>query len=357
MSALIDASGTVRSGEELDVARVDAFLRTHLEDLEGNPEISQFPGGASNLTYLVRYANRELVLRRPPFGARAKSAHDMLREARIMIALKPVYPYVPSVLALGEDSDVLGCEFYVMERVVGIIPRQDLPSALGLDADATRTLCRNVIDRLVELHAIDYRSAGLEAIGRGDGYVSRQLDGWSDRWRRARTDDVGDFESVLGWLESRKPACDVATCVIHNDFRFDNVVLDARNPLNVIGVLDWEMATLGDPLMDLGNTLAYWVEAGDDATFQRMRRQPTNAPGMFTRREVIEYYGVRTGIDVGTFDFYAIFGLFRLAAIAQQIYRRFREGHANNPQFATFGRMVNVLEQRCLRMLDASELT
>ncbi|MEO8010166.1 MAG: phosphotransferase family protein [Dokdonella sp.] len=357
MSALIDASTAVRAGEELDVARVDAFLREHIDGLDGAPAISQFAGGASNLTYLVRYANRDLVLRRPPFGAHAKSAHNMLREARIMRALKPVYAHLPEVLALGENTDVIGCEFYVMQRIVGIIARQDLPAELGLDADATRTLCRNVIDRMIELHAIDHRTEGLETIGRGEGYVARQIGGWSDRWRRARTDDVGDFEAVIAWLVARQPAGDVATCVIHNDFRFDNVVLDPANPLEVIAVLDWEMATLGDPLMDLGSTLAYWVEAKDDAVFQRMRRQPTNAAGMFTRREVIEYYGTRTGLDVTSFDFYSIFGLFRLAAIAQQIYRRFRDGHAKNPQFAAFGDMVSYLEQRCLRLVAASDLS
>lgn len=356
MSALIDAAVQVRVGEELDAGRVDVFLRSHLEGLVGVPTISQFPGGASNLTYLISYADRDLVLRRSPFGARSKSAHDMLREARIMTSLKPVYPHVPDVLAIGEDVAVLGCEFYVMQRIVGIIPRRDLPAGLGLNAEDTRTLCRNVIDRLIELHAVDYRAAGLDSIGRGDGYVARQIDGWSERWRRAHTDDVGDFENVIAWLADKRPPHDIATCVIHNDFRFDNVVLDAANPLAVIGVLDWEMATLGDPLMDLGNTLAYWVQADDDAGFQHTRMQPTHAEGMLTRRQVIDYYGERTGLGVDNFDFYTVHGLFRLAAIVQQIYRRYRDGNAANPRFATFGAIANMLEQRCLRLIAQSEL-
>jgi aminoglycoside phosphotransferase (APT) family kinase protein len=350
----LDDAGPVRDGEALDAGRIDAFLRARIDGLEGEPVITQFPGGASNLTYLVRYANRELVLRRPPFGARAKSAHDMLREARIMSALRPLYPLVPEVLATSDDVDVIGCDFYVMQRIVGIIPRRDLPAGLGLDAAATRQLCTNVIDRLVELHAIDIAKAGLGDIGRGEGYVARQLDGWSERWQRAHTDDAADFSRVIDWLGERRPAHDAATCVIHNDYRFDNVVLAGDDPLRVIGVLDWEMATLGDPLMDLGNALAYWVQADDDAAFRRTRRQPTDAPGMLTRDEVVGWYAQRSGRPIAEFEFYRVFGLFRLAVIVQQIYRRFRDGHAANPQFATFGAVAHLLGERCLTTIAAA---
>ena len=354
MNAVLDEAGPVRDGEAIDAARVDAFLRTRLDGLVGSPEITQFPGGASNLTYLVRYANRDLVLRRPPFGARARSAHDMLREARVMGALRPFYPYVPEVLAVGDDADLLGCDFYVMERLVGIIPRRDLPPGLGLDAASTRRLCTNVLDRLVELHAIDAVAAGLGDIGRGEGYVARQLDGWSERWRAARTDDVNDLSPIIDWLQQRRPARDAATCVIHNDYRFDNIVLAADDPLRVIGVLDWEMATLGDPLMDLGNALAYWVQADDDPAFRRTRRQPTDAAGMLTRDEVVARYAERSGRRIDDFDFYGVFGLFRLAVIVQQIYRRFREGHAANPQFATFGAVADLLGARCRAAIDSA---
>ncbi len=353
MSATLDDAGPVRDGEELDAARIDAFLRTCIDGLDGLPQIRQFAGGASNLTYLVHYANRDLVLRRPPFGARAKSAHDMLREARIMRAVRAHYPYVPEVLALGEDTDVIGCEFYVMQRIVGIIPRRDLPAGTDLDAEATRRLCLNAIDRLVELHALDATTPGLAAIGRGDGYVARQLDGWIERWRRALTDDVGDCARVIAWLEEHRPDRDAATCVIHNDFRFDNLVLDAADPVRVIGVLDWEMATLGDPLMDLGNALAYWVQADDEPGFRQTRRQPTDAPGMLTRDEVIARYAERSGRKIDGFAFYRVFGLFRLAAIVQQIYRRWREGNAANPQFARFGAIANLLGARCLAAIAA----
>ena len=347
-SALVDRAGRVREGEELDCAKVDAFLKARIPGLEGTPEIGQFARGASNLTYLLRYANRDLVLRRPPFGHKAKSAHDMLREARVMAALKPVFPVVPGVLATCDDPAVMGCDFFVMERVAGIIPRQELPAGLGLDAAKTRQLCLNVIDKLVELHSIDPSS--LPSLGKGEGYVERQVTGWSKRFRDARTDDVPDFEAVMAWLAANRPPREVAIRVIHGDYRFDNVVLDPADPLRVIGVLDWEMATLGDPLMDLGNSLAYWVEAGDDEYFRATRRQPTDAPGMLTRDEVVARYGERTGLPVADFGFYLVFGIFRLAVIVQQIWRRYRDGSTRDPQFAQFGPLVGYLDRRCRRL-------
>lgn len=353
---LLDKAVAVRHGEELDLARVDTFLKARIPGLSGMPELEQFPGGASNLTYLLRYADRDLILRRPPFGHRAKSAHDMLREAKIMAALKPVYPYVPDVLAICDDPAVMDADFYVMQRIPGIIPRSNLPKGMTLTPEETRALCLSVIDKLIELHLVDYQAAGLDTLGKGGGYVKRQIDGWSDRYRKARTPDVNDFETVMAWLQAKMPAQDIATTLIHNDFRFDNVILNPDNPQQVIGVLDWEMATLGDPLMDLGNTLAYWAQADDDATMQLMRRQPTHLPGMLTRDEVVAYYGEKTSFKVDNFDFYTIYGLFRLAAILQQIYYRFYHGQTKNPAFAPFGQMVNYLESRCLRLMQESAL-
>ncbi|AWK89479.1 phosphotransferase family protein [Azospirillum thermophilum] len=350
----IDRAGPVRAGEELDVAAVDGFLKGAVPGLSGTPEVGQFAGGASNLTYGLRYPGRDLILRRPPFGARGGSAHDMLREAGVMRSLKPVYPYVPAVVAVCEDPAVLGCAFYVMERIAGIIPRRDLPPGLDLTPEETRRLCLTVVDKLIELHRIDPAAAGLGHLGKGEGYVRRQVEGWQERYRRARTADVADFEEVMAWIGGRMPEGEVAIRVIHNDFRFDNVVLDPDDPLEVIGVLDWEMATLGDPLMDLGGALAYWVEAGDEREFLSLRRQPTHLPGMLTRREVVDYYGERTGLPVAGFDFYLVFGLFRLAVIAQQIYQRYSEGKTRNPQFAGFGMAVNYLERRCRSIIAAA---
>lgn len=348
--SLIDTASKIREGEELDVAAVDGYLKQHIQGLSSTAQVTQFPGGASNLTYQVSYAGRDLILRRPPFGKIPKSAHDMLREASIMAALKPVFPYVPDILAQCSDHSVMGCDFYVMERLVGIIPRQNMPAEVQLDATQTRQLCLNVIDRLIELHQVDIEKAGLTALGKGDGYVARQISGWSDRYRKAKTEDATDFEGVMQWLAEHQPA-DVGSCLIHNDYRFDNVVLNPDNPFEVIGVLDWEMATIGDPLMDLGNTLAYWVQADDEPQFQMMRRQPTHLPGMLSRQEVVAYYLQKTGRTETNFAFYEVYGLFRLAAIIQQIYYRYFHGHTQDKRFAGFVHAARYLEQRCLRII------
>ena len=353
--SLSDQPSAVRDGEQLDLARLDAYLRQAVAGLHGSPALRQFRGGASNLTYQIDYGARSLVLRRPPFGRRHGAAHDMLRESAVMRALAPVYSDVPQVLAVCDDATVLGCPFYVMQRIDGIILRRELPRGLTLDAAQARRLCLNVIDRLVALHAIDVGAAGLGGLDRGDGYVRRQVEGWSARWQRARTDDAPSFARVMAWLEQRQPARDNPHCVIHNDFRFDNVVLDAADPLRVIGVLDWEMATVGDPLMDLGNALAYWIEAGDDAALQAMRRQPTHLPGMLTRAQAVAYYAARSGRAVGDIAFYQVQGVFRLAVIAQQIYQRWLAGDARNPEFASLAQVVGQLERRCLALIEGAD--
>jgi aminoglycoside phosphotransferase (APT) family kinase protein len=354
--AKVDEPGEVRGGDEVDGERVAAWLRKRVAGLEGEVELRQFAGGASNLTYLLKVGATEMVLRRPPPGQKAKSAHDMSRESTIIAALKPVYPHVPGLIAYCDDESVIGAEFFVMERLRGLIPRRNLPRGLDLDPAQTHTLCRNVIDRLIELHAVDYAAIGLGALYRGQGYTRRQVEGWSDRYRKAKTDDAASLEGVMAWLATKQPEHDAGACVVHNDFRFDNVVLDANDPMRVVGVLDWEMATIGDPLADLGNTLAYWVQADDDDMFQQFRRQPTHLPGMLMRQEVIEYYGAQTGRRVENFDFYLIQGLFRLAVIAQQIYYRFYHGQTTNPQAGSFGFVSHILEARCLDLIARSKL-
>ena len=351
MTASPDQARAVREEDAFDVVRVDAFLKQHIDGLEGEPVVKQFPGGASNLTYLLHYPHRGLVLRRPPRGAKAKSAHDMMREARVMSALKASYPFVPTILARCDDDRVIGQDFYVMERLSGTILRRDLPPELGLDRDGVRALCLGFIDRLIQLHQVDAQQAGLKELGKGEGYIARQVSGWSERWRQAPTEGSDPCEDVMTWLASHQPSRDNASCVIHNDFRFDNVVLATDNPLNIIGVLDWELATIGDPLMDLGSSLAYWVQADDDPVFQSFRRQPTHEAGMLTRREVVEYYGERTGMDVSLWSFYEVFGLFRLMVIIQQIYRRYALGQTTNPQFAGFGDAAKYMGMRCRRLI------
>ena len=351
MTATPDQAREVREEDAFDLARVDAFLKQHIEGLQGTPTVKQFPGGASNLTYLLSYAQRELVLRRPPRGAKAKSAHDMLREARVMSALKASYPYVPAILARCDDDSVIGQDFYVMERLRGTILRRDLPADFGLDRDGVRALCLGFIDRLIELHQVDATQPGLSELGRGEGYIARQIAGWSERWRQSATEGSDPCEDIIAWLQSQQPRRDNASCVIHNDFRFDNVVLATDHPLDIVGVLDWELATVGDPLMDLGSSLAYWVQADDDPTFQSFRRQPTHEAGMLTRHQVVAYYGERTGMDVSRWRFYEIFGLFRLMVIIQQIYRRYALGQTTNPQFAGFGNAARYMGTRCRRLM------
>ncbi|AIF47080.1 phosphotransferase family protein [Dyella japonica] len=351
MTATLDQARAVREEDAFDIERVDTFLKQHIDGLEGMPAVQQFPGGASNLTYLLHYPGRDLVLRRPPRGAKAKSAHDMMREARVMGALKASYPYVPAILARCDDERVIGQDFYVMERLGGTILRRDLPPELGLDPAGVRTLCLGFIDRLIQLHQVDATQAGLKELGKGEGYIARQVSGWSERWRQAATEGSDPCEDVMAWLDASQPAHDNASCVIHNDFRFDNVVLSTDNPLDIIGVLDWELATIGDPLMDLGSSLAYWVQADDDPVFQSFRRQPTHEAGMLTRREVVATYGERTGMDVSRWPFYEIFGLFRLMVIIQQIYRRYALGQTTNPQFAGFGDAATYMGMRCRRLI------
>jgi aminoglycoside phosphotransferase (APT) family kinase protein len=353
MSDLTDQARAVREGEALDTEATDAWLKSNLDGLQGTPEVTQYPAGASNLTYRLAYPGKDLILRRPPFGTKAKGAHDMGREVRVLRSLMGKYP-VPAVLGYCQDESVMGADFYVMERLEGVILRTNIPDELGLDESRTRELCVNVFDRLVDLHQLDVSGTELAAMGKGEGYVRRQIDGWSARYRKAMTEDATDFERTMKWLDDNAPD-DVANTVIHNDYRLDNVVLDPDDPTRIVGVLDWEMCTLGDPLMDLGNSLAYWLQADDPPEMQMMRRQPSNAPGMLTRREIIDAYGERMGFDVEDFDFYLVYGTFRLAVIVQQIYYRYFHGQTKDPRFAPFAALARILEERCHAILDARE--
>jgi len=343
---LLDIAGPVRPGEALDVLAVDHWLKAIAPDLQGVPQVTQYAGGASNWTYRLEYRNRDLILRRPPAGTRAKSAHDMGREFRVQEALRPVFPYVPQMVGLCQDSSILGAEFYVMERIAGIIPRARFPKGLVLTRQQTRQLCINLVDGLVDLHRVDVAATGLAHLGKGPGYAKRQIAGWSDRYVKARTWNVPTFQYVRDWLREHAPD-DVATCVIHGDWRLDNVVLDPAQPTHIIGVLDWEMATIGDPLMDLGNSLAYWIQADDNFLLKTTRRQPTHLPGMLTRREAVERYLACTGLRTDNWAFYEVYGLFRLAVIAQQIYYRYFQRQTRNPAFRHFWILIHVLEWRC----------
>ncbi len=350
-SDVADASA-VRAEDAFDVDRLCTWLGDRDLVVSARPEVRQFSGGASNLTYLLRFPDRDLILRRPPGGHKSAGAHDMSREYRIQHALRPVFEYVPTTVGLCEDVEVIGTPFYVMERVDGHIPRQEFPPEMVLSADEVTTLCTRSLDVLVDLHQLDPAAAELGWLSRGEGYIHRQLRGWSKRYRQAVTPDVGDFEAVMIWLDENEPP-DERSCLIHNDFRFDNLVFGREHPHAPVGLLDWELATIGHPLMDLGGALAYWIEADDEPDLHQFRRQPTQVAGMLSRRQVVDYYCNRTNIGLSDREwaFYEIFGLFRTAAICQQIYYRYYHGQTTNPAFADFGRLTLLMERRSLELI------
>jgi aminoglycoside phosphotransferase (APT) family kinase protein len=329
----------VREEDRFDVVRMHQWLAPFI-NVDAVPEVLQFRSGASNLTYLLQYPDRELVLRKPPVGTKAASAHDMKREFLIQSRLQPVYPLVPSMIALCDDQTVMGSDFYVMERVVGDIFRRDVPE--GVKPSDVSVMADSLISGLVQLHAVD--ASILAELNKGPGYVQRQVEGWSKRYRNALTDDVPNGEKVMAWLDANRPD-DVASCVIHGDWRIDNVVFDLEQA-RIVGVLDWELATVGDPLMDLGSSLAYWVDRDDEPAFAALRRQPSHLPGMPTREEFVQRYLQLSGRRCDDFTFYEVFGLFRLAVIIQQIWARYRAGQTTNPAFAGFGDACNTLINR-----------
>lgn len=344
-SALLDAPGSVRDENAFDPALILPFLQSQVADLpSGGVELKQFSGGASNLTYLLTVGGREMILRRPPAGTKAKSAHDMGREFRIMQRLRPHFP-CPTPLAYCEDESLIGSTFYVMEKLTGVILRRDPPKGLSYSPEQAEKLCHNLIDMQIKLHLLDYQSAGLDDLGKPEGYVARQIKGWCERFEKAWTDDVPRCEAIMAWLKANEPADCPRSALIHNDYRFDNVVLSPTDNQTIIGVLDWEMATLGDPLMDLGSTLAYWVQTTDSQQMQALRMQPSQLPGMLTREQIMDYYSAKTGIAVTKPDYYYVFGLFRLGVIAQQIYYRYKLGQTSNPRLQMFGMFVTVLSQ------------
>jgi aminoglycoside phosphotransferase (APT) family kinase protein len=347
-----DRTRPIREGEEFDIRKMEPFLKDSVPGLEGDLAVEQFPGGHSNLTYLIRVGNRELVFRRPPFGRKAKTAHDMGREYRILKALRKAFPYCPEPLAYAEDESIIGCPFYIMERIRGIILRKNLPEGLAFKPAEAGVLCEKLIDVFVELHRVDYKKIGLEGFGKPQGYVQRQVGGWSERCRAARTPDAPDFEGVMAWLYKNMPPESPLVSVIHNDYRFDNVVLDPQDPFRIIGVLDWEMATIGDPLMDLGGALAYWVDRDDPPSMQAIRMVPTHLPGMFTRAELMRRYAECMGITLIHIDFYYCFGLFRLAVIALQIYYRFFHGQTKDERFKLMIVAVHVLEETARKVIE-----
>ena len=342
MSDFLDKPGTIRLGEELDVAKLEPFLRSHFPEAAEGFGVRQFPSGHSNLTYSVRLGEKRMVLRRPPFGSKVKSAHDMGREFRVLSKLHAAYTPAPKVLLYCEDLSVLGAPFYLMETVEGIILRREPPTGLSFAPETARSVCESFVENLVRMHSVNYAAIGLGELGKPQGYVERQVRGWTERYYGSKTHEIAEVGRAAEWMQRNLPTSGEAT-LIHNDYKFDNVVLDPANLTHIVGVLDWEMCTIGDPLSDLGSTLAYWVEAGDSEGLQTLRWGPTNCPGSLTRKELAQRYAEITGRDVTGLAFYLAFARFKLAVIVQQIYYRYHQGLTNDARFAGMRQGVEIL--------------
>jgi aminoglycoside phosphotransferase (APT) family kinase protein len=325
----------IRAGEEIDAHALNDYLRGKLEGAERGIAIEQFAGGHSNLTYLIRAGNCEYVLRRPPLGPVAPKAHDMAREFRVLRAVHPVFSPAPQVFLLCEDPAVIGATFFLMERRSGIVLRRAMPSEFARDPELPRRISECFIDCLAQLHSIDIERHGLSALGRPDGFLDRQVRGWTERWERAKTEEIRGMDRLLGWLAARRPASPRPT-LVHNDFKLDNIMLDGRDPGRVEAVLDWEMATVGDPLVDLGCTLCYWTEAGDPAMRGGALSGITAGPGWLTRADLVRRYAEKAACDVSSLGYYEVFGLFKLGVILQQIYFRYHRGQTHDQRFRDF---------------------
>jgi aminoglycoside phosphotransferase (APT) family kinase protein len=331
-----DAAKAIRKGEELDTSRLEAFLKANLPRLEGKLTIRQFPGGHSNLTYLLTFSDREMVLRRPPFGSKVKGAHDMKREYTVLKALLPVFPYIPRPLTYTEDTSIIGFPFYVMERLQGKIIRQHLPEGVSLSPAEAHQLGRNMMKVLSQLHSLDYRKIGLEDFGKPQGYLERQVQGWVGRYREARTPDVPDGEDVIAWLEAERPPDVDHPAVVHGDWKPDNIVLDDEDPTKIIGVLDWEMATIGDPLMDATYTMIYFNEKADKDALGISASLPAILRESISREDLFEAYQNFSGLAIPNPDYYYVLNMFRLAGLLQQIYYRYYHGLTKDQRFQAF---------------------
>lgn len=353
-----DDARTVRPGERLDWAGLVAWLREHLAachiprlDLARTFEVAQFPGGHSNLTYLVRFGDVDIVVRRPPLGPVAPTAHDMAREFRWLSAMHRVFPLAPRPYALCEDASVIGSVFYAMERRRGLVVRADEPYALANNAAARRAVSGALVDTLADLHAIDVAANGLSGLGKPGGFVERQVRGWSERWQRAQTTPLPAMDGLATWLRAHVPGDPASPSVVHGDFKLDNVMLDPQDVGRIVAVLDWEMSALGDALVDLGILLAYWVPTAPPLQRDALTTV-THRPGYFTRDEILERYAARSGRDLASIRFYHVFAIFKIAVVIQQIYFRYASGQTSDARFATFDERVAYLAGQAAALAD-----
>jgi len=356
-------STAVRPGEEIDLHALDRYLRERLLAASGSEtaklEVEQFPGGHSNLTYLVRYGAQEFVLRRPPVGPVAPTAHDMPREYKLLSVIHPSFPLAPAPVLLCEDASVIGVPFYLMERRRGSIVRAGVPGEEREDRSLRRRLSGAVIDTLAELHAVDIYATGIANIGKPAGFVARQVRGWADRWTRSQTGEVSEMDEVIKWLSERLPPDGgtdaTGATIVHNDFKLDNLMLDENDPARVVAVLDWEMCTVGDPLIDVGLALTYWtMSGGKDGDPNSSLRAITNGPGWFTREEFIARYFAKTGRDLSRIVFYETFARFKVAVVIQQIYFRYAKGQTRDERFRSFDQLVLELARDAIHLAQQS---
>jgi aminoglycoside phosphotransferase (APT) family kinase protein len=344
-------TGVIRGGEELDWPRLVAWLRERLPacgvdglDMERQPTISQFPGGHSNLTYLLTFGDADVVIRRPPLGPVAPTAHDMAREFRWLSAMHRVFPLAPRPYALCDDPSVIGAVFYAMERRRGLVVRSEEPPALADNQPARRALSETLIDTLADLHNVSVTANELSALGKPAGFVERQVRGWSDRWERSKTDARPEMDALAAWLRERLPPDPAPPAVVHGDFKLDNVMLDANDITRIVAVFDWEMSALGDPLVDLGILLAYWSQTlpGQRDALATV----TQRPGYLPPEALVERYARRSGRDVSNVRYYEIFALFKVAVVVQQIYYRWVKGQTTDARFSTLDARVAALATR-----------
>ncbi len=355
MDDYLDAAESVRAGEELDLERLVPYLKEKIPGMEGPVAVDQFRSGHSNLTYLVKAPHREVVLRRPPFGSHVKGAHDMGREFTVLSHLHPAYDPAPRPLLYCSDESIIGAPFYVMERIKGMILRAKPPAEFAWPPETVRRCCAAFVHNLVDLHGLDYEAVSLESLYKGDDYLKRQVHGWLNRYAGSQTDTIPDIDVLATWLAVMIPG-DTDAVLIHNDYKFDNIVLDPADPAHIVGVLDWEMTTVGDPLADLGTSLSYWVEPGDAAELHGVQSFLTLVPGAMSRQELVDAYAERSGRDVSNILFYYVLGLLKLAVIVQQIYYRYATGHTKDPRFAPMIHMVRTLAAKAVDTIDAGHI-
>ncbi len=338
-----DETIPIRKGEEFDYQKVEQYLRSHIQGIgEGSLRVRQFPSGASNLTYLLQIGRWEGVLRRPPFGPVPPKAHDMKRESSLLQKIHPVFPLAPRPYLFCDDLSILGVPFYVMERRKGVVINHAFPPGVIPTEDLCRRISQTVVEVLVQIHAIDWQAAGLSEFGHPEGFLARQVKGWIERYFRAQTDDIPEVEPLTRWLAQHIPESP-APALIHNDFKLNNMLLDANDLTRPVAVLDWEMATIGDPLFDLGVTLSYWVTADDPQELQAVLPTVTTQPGFISRERFMDLYAQKSGRDLSPMHFYLTFGYFKWAVIIQQIYVRWKRGQTQDERFAGFGSRVGFL--------------